>query len=652
MSARAAEAAGIGALAVLLTIVVAAPVLRAPSERIFGREIVGRHHDPFTVIEQFEGPIRAGVHFQPLTDIPGGLLARGIGPVAAYNAIVLLTFPLSALAAYLFARYLSISPGAAAVAAIAFAFSPFHLAQAAYHPHVAQTQWVPLYFLALWRCLDEASPTAVLLLAAGTAGVTLSNFYGGLAAAVLTPATIAAHWRWQSRGRPRAAWRLSVTAAALVLLAAAGAAYLFYTLPGGAIGGTALAVPRADLFRFSAAWWSYFVPPVQHPMLGPIAGTVWAAADVSTGLLEHQVSLGWGVVALASIAVVGWTTGRGGPLTVVPVLAIVGLAAVACSLSPEGGFGGFTVVRPSALLYEWLPMFRSYARFGVVVQLMAALLAGIGAERLWRSGSRARIACALLLVAAIGEYAVWPPAMWRDVLPTAAHRWITRQEADVRALDCARPTRATASVPRLTGYRVAFAGGTLGDCREPRFADKLAAAGFTHLLGMPATGSGDDGAGTRRLDGLLVAARFPDGNALAVAAPPPAVFTEYATGFYEREYADDRTWRWMGRSASWTVMNREDAIVTAILEIEIEPFARTRSLTLALDGRDVQTLLVREGRHSWRIGPLILRSGRHDLAFRPAEPPTIAADLLGNGDTRPLSFAVGTWRWIPERPQP
>ena len=37
---------------------IAAPVLRAPSERIFGAEIVGRHHDPFTVMQQFARPIR------------------------------------------------------------------------------------------------------------------------------------------------------------------------------------------------------------------------------------------------------------------------------------------------------------------------------------------------------------------------------------------------------------------------------------------------------------------------------------------------------------------------------------------------------------------------------------------------------------------
>ena len=40
MSGRAAEATAVSALALAIIVVVAAPVLRAPAERLFGREIV------------------------------------------------------------------------------------------------------------------------------------------------------------------------------------------------------------------------------------------------------------------------------------------------------------------------------------------------------------------------------------------------------------------------------------------------------------------------------------------------------------------------------------------------------------------------------------------------------------------------------------
>ena len=115
-------------------------------------------------------------------------------------------------------------------------------------------------------------------------------------------------------------------------------------------------------------------------------------------------------------------------------------------------------------------MFRSYARFGVVVQLMAALLAGIGVDRLRRAGTkRAQIVCVALVVLAAGEYAVWPPALWRDVLPTTAHRWVVQQVDHVRALDCTPLNQESESVQWLTGYRVTLLpglGGFIGDCAD------------------------------------------------------------------------------------------------------------------------------------------------------------------------------------------
>src|SRR5687767_10242200 len=110
MSGRLAEVLAVSALATVVTVAIAAPVLRAPSERVFGMEIVGRHHDPFTVMEQFERPIIISVYSQPVTDIAGAMLSRVSGPVPAYNWLVLISFPLAAAAAYLLARHLTLSP--------------------------------------------------------------------------------------------------------------------------------------------------------------------------------------------------------------------------------------------------------------------------------------------------------------------------------------------------------------------------------------------------------------------------------------------------------------------------------------------------------------------------------------------------------------
>ena len=661
MPVRVAEVAAISALAVIITVAIAAPVLRAPSERIFGMEIVGRHHDPFTVMEQFRRPIGLGLYSQPVTDVTGALLARISSPVATYNWLVLLSFPLSAIAAYLLARHLMLSPTGATVTAMAYAFSPFHLAHAAYHPHIAQTQWVPLYLLALWRCLDDASPVAVGFLAAATMAVTLSNFYGGFIAAVITPIAVTAYWFVTRRADTRSRRRLGITSGSLLLIAASGMAYASYAAGAVVMNRAVFAFPRDDLFHYSAKWWSYLVPPIEHPLLGAAVHRLWTAVGVREGLLEQQVSLGWGIVALGLVAVFGWlvpwSDERQLPSRArVPILVVVAAAALVCSLSPERTIGAFTFVRPSALLYNVAPMFRSYARFGVVVQLMAALLAGIGVDRLRRAGTvRAQIVCAALVALAAAEYAVSPSALWRDVLPTAAHRWVVQQGDRVRVLDCTTLNPESQSVQWLTGYRVTLLGGAISGCTDANLPQKLVANGYTHLIVRRDTAVGQSFADHPVPEGLRVAARFDDGRVFAVTADTPPIYTAMMTGFFPREHDAEWTWRWMGADAAWTIVNVAARPIVATLGLEMSAFQRARRMEVLLDGRpveNVQTLVVEPSRRIYQIGPLTVPSGNHELVFHPAEGPTVAGDVIDNGDPRRLSFALGTWNWRLRGDQP
>ena len=55
-------------------------------------EMVGRHHDPFTVMQQFERPITVGMYSQPVTDITGTLLARATNPVSGADWLIFSVF--------------------------------------------------------------------------------------------------------------------------------------------------------------------------------------------------------------------------------------------------------------------------------------------------------------------------------------------------------------------------------------------------------------------------------------------------------------------------------------------------------------------------------------------------------------------------------
>lgn len=650
---RAADAAWVAFGAAVITIVIALPVLRSPSTRLFGEALVGRHHDPFTVMRQFAEPADLGLYAQPVTDVPGAWLASIAGPVAAYNWLVLLTFPLAAASAFLLARQVGVSRVGAACAALVFAFSPFHLAQAAYHPHIAQVQWVPLYLLALWRCLDRWSLPAAAALIVAVGAVTLSNLYGGLIAAVITPAAAVSYWAVCVRGTPGAARSMVATIATLALVAVAGVSYVWTVAPAALENMSALAVDRAELFVYSAKWWSYLVPPLGNPWIGDVAHATWASAGVRHGLLEQQVTLGGGVVLLALVAVVAWVSSRGtdSRLRVVPVLAAVAGVALVCSLSPEREIGGITVVRPSAWIYDVAPMFRAYARFGVVVQLMAALLAGIGLDHLRRQRGFARTAAALCLALIVMEYAPAPASLSRDVFPTAAHRWVA-DRPDTRALDCVERTVESASIPWLSAERIGLLGGPIGDCYEPHLPSKLRALGFTHLIVRRPSEPGRWFTGRPLPAGLRRGQSLEGADLLEVQTAVPAVYTEEMLGLSPREIDGARTWRWMERTAAWGVTNTTGQTIQATLQIELQAFHTVRHLELLVDGRVHHVFRVTTERQFHAAPPVALPPGKHMFTFRAVESPTVADALLHNGDTRALSVAIGAWVWRTDTPAP
>jgi hypothetical protein len=353
----------------------------------------------------------------------------------------------------------------------------------------------------------------------------------------------------------------------------------------------------------------------------------------------------------------GWLRRRREPASLarVPVLVIVAVAALVCSLSPERTIGPLTFVRPSALLYHVVPMFRAYARFGVVVQLMAALLAGIGVDSLW-SGVRHRVtattvsdtlgilAVALVVLAAV-EYAALPSALWRDVLPTTAHRWVMQQPGPIRVLDCTPLDPESESVQWLTGDRVTLLGGSIGDCSDANLPRTLATHGYTHLLVRRDAAAAQSFADRPAPEGLRVAARFDDGQVFAVTRQPAAIYTVTMTGFFPRERDAEWTWRWMGADAAWTIANAGARPIVATLALEMSAFHHARGMDVRLDGGHVQTLVVDPSRQVYQIGPLSVIPGEHELAFHLAEVPAAADEAIGNRDPRSLSFAFGTWSW-------
>ena len=608
-----------------LTLMMAAPVLRHPSEQTVGVEFAGRFRDPFIVMLQYGVGVMPAPFLQPATDLPGLLLARWTGGIAAYNAVDLLSFPLAALAASLLAWTLTRSRLTAFAAGLLFAWSPFHVAHAAYHVHIAQVQWLPLTLMAVW--LLAARPTAWRLAFLTAAGVVTcaASFYWALIAAVVVPVALAsasfAVPLEAGRTRTRAVATSSMLAVLLLAAAAAAVAVLPRFVPGDPMQ---YAFSATDQALYAARWTSYFLPPVDHPVLSVVRGAIDGA-----GSPEQQIGPGWSVLVLAAIGVVVAFKERGTVRGAAAWLLLVAGVAAACSMNPI-----------ARALFGIAPILRSHARFGGVVTLCAAVLAGIGLSAIW---DRARWAAVLLAALALFElrpYAVRA----RDVLPTPGYRWLAAQQAWT-VLDCTSPGREYGpSVIAVVGAHVGFRQAPLDDCAAPGLAGILARYRYTHLLIRNGSREGRWLSRGGQLPGLTLAASSIDDRVLAVTVPPANTFVSEITGFHQREFDGVATWRWMPREAAWRVFYGGTTPGPATLEIRAAAFEGPRDLEIWIAG--VRAAVARiEAPGPYRLGPVTLPPGETMITLRVPQGDVEAGAVLGNGDTRRLAIRFDSWRW-------
>ena len=122
------------------------------------------------------GVLSFSEHLLGLTLVSTPLSWLGVGPLAAYNVVFLLTFPLSALGAYLLGYELTKRHDAAFIAGLLFGFAPYRIA------HLPQIQLLasfpmPFALLGLHRYLREPRPKWLALFAGGWLLQGLCNGY-------------------------------------------------------------------------------------------------------------------------------------------------------------------------------------------------------------------------------------------------------------------------------------------------------------------------------------------------------------------------------------------------------------------------------------------------------------------------------------------
>lgn len=355
-----------------------------------------------------------------LTAIPLQLL--GLNLITSYNLILLSTYVLAGLGAYLLCRYLTGNSWASFVGGLVFAFAPYHSAHLFGHMNLASLQWIPFYVLLLLKALDwrpegrseelavkeRQKPPSGLLRSAfsspwyalGAGALLAVNAYTEWTYAIflvlLTGVVVAWRILLPSERRQVTAgvgwWALGARLVIVGVTFFVLTAPIFFPTLAEARQGYAQQPPEETLF-YSADLVNGFLPSELHPIWGPnIASTV---AQLPPYLplknpSERDLFLGYTVLAVAAwgvwrlrrnIRVLFWafTAALMWLLSLGPVLQVLGRQEFTSFL--------VKIPMPYLLLYK-LPLFsimRTPARFTVLVMLALSVLVAYALAHLLRN---------------------------------------------------------------------------------------------------------------------------------------------------------------------------------------------------------------------------------------------------------------------------
>ena len=288
-------------------------------------------------------------------------------PVLTYNLAFIASFVQAGAGMYLLARSLTGRRDAALLAALAYAFTPFRVAQFA-HLQWLMTGWLPLSVWALHRYFATG---ALAFLLASAAGYLLQSLTGSYFTyyALLPLAAVAIAETWRVRPPLRRTLMHAAAAGALCALILAPIARVYYA----ARQEHDFRRPPSEIVSLSADLGDYFRAH-DHVWL-------WRRARPGTG--EHELFPGAIALILAGAA---FFNPRAQSTSHVRLYAAIAVTAVVLSLGPQpSAWGHPAPVRgPYQLLLDVVPGLdglRAVSRLAAIVMLAVPVLAAYGSIR-------------------------------------------------------------------------------------------------------------------------------------------------------------------------------------------------------------------------------------------------------------------------------
>lgn len=370
-------------------------------------------------------------------------IAVATNPIFTYNIQVIFSYILSGLFAYFLAFFVLKNRIAALFSGIIFSFCPYHAVRTWQHLGLAQIQWMPLYLLCLLKLHKQMTIKNAVLVAVSFVLVASFDLYYAYFMFLIT--LIFTLFDFSYRKDFRSTFNLFQFFLVSVFLILLLDFYDFFqigkfifnlhkTHSGQGVFGYVR--PFGDLFSQSARPLSYFLPSADHPFFGKFTLGFVGTSLYGESFTEHALYLGWIPLLLSILAFKIWKKRKkvfSGNFYFV-FFVVLTVVSWLFSQPPWWNIFGFKLYMPSFFMYKIAPMYRAYARFGIVLTLALAVLSGFGLSFIlekFNSRNKKFAVAGLFSFLVLFEFWNYPPFKVIDVSKVPiVYYWLKEQPGD------------------------------------------------------------------------------------------------------------------------------------------------------------------------------------------------------------------------------
>jgi len=382
----------------------------------------------------------------PLCLIPAYIFSTMFNEIFAYNILILISFMLSFVFMYILVFYLTKNRTAAFISGIIYSLCPYHINKSWEHFGLTFIEFIPLYIYFLLNLKNKPNVKNVVFCSVSLILVIFSDLTYGFIISVFTffYFFLTLLFLIKRRSSYREIFSFFINFFKMCTLSASLLLFMFLpklrdSLPSSAQGEN-FTRPFKYLFTQSASILSYLIPSKFHPFWGGIGRALEGSIFFGRGSTEQTLYLGIVGIILAFYGLktakhTGDDIAEGSELRNEKytkfLFVSIFIISIIFSMPPYWNLLFFKVYFPSFFIYKVFPVFRAYARFGVLAILSISILAGFGVAKLVAMKNKRTIATLGISLLVLIDFMNFPPMRVTriDKCPEV-YQWLSKQSGN------------------------------------------------------------------------------------------------------------------------------------------------------------------------------------------------------------------------------